>query len=520
MKSNLLLILGILPLSLLSIVNFAEIFAEATLPPIPAVPTEMQNLSDSTADGRQKAEAAHPYLKDVDTTLAKKSDISPNSATDLDELTLDVSQYAKLRKALEGIWDLHIREAETPRLGKTILDTLIKQSKALGYDGLNSENGKKYREYVADEITRLQDLLVKITEYDLEVAKWLDAEAEFNAGKFPTAQRMLEAVDMQIILKFPPLIVTTSRLADLITACEYNVALDKIETEQSSLQLRLQFLTSADVDDLLIRIRNFEQKYPSAPSETDQKPYMKLQMAKKAFSLFNELLVREISNEPTAWPGELQKLVNDIANLREFGNEFSMPIVEKQKEKLVDKIAMLALGQALEAPPQLDMFECLYYVSAQKDGRILFAAKIIKNTTGYVLDNNEKPPQWFYKENRLPLIPFSIRNSEVSLGKLSADKQTVVKEMLNDANTPQKSPLLQFYQDHNKLIDRLEKQSSDIGLWTELLEYIPEARVSLGKYNSIGGGYPEVVDVKLNSLESVAKKIVVARSEIERFLQQ
>jgi len=520
MKSTLLLIIGILPLSLLSIVNLIASFGGAALSPIPPLPREMQNLAESTDDAKQKAEAAYPYLAKVDITLAKKNDISPNAATDLNEITRDVLQYVKLRKSLEGIWDVHLMEGASTPLTTTILNTLIKRYSTLGYEGLDSENGKKYREYVEQEKLRLVDLLGESAEHDQEVANWLNAEAAFNAGEFASARRLLEAVNMQIILKFSPPIVTTSRIANLKTACEYNVALKVIEDEQSSLQLRLQFLTSTDVDDLLIRIRNFEQKYPSPPLETDQKPYMKLQMAKKAFSLFNELLVREISNEPTAWPGELQKLVNDIANLREFGDEFSRPIVEKQKEKLVDKLAILALGQALEVPPQLDMFECLYYVSAQKDGRILFAAKIIKNKNGWVLNNNEKPPQWFYKENRLPLIPFSIRDSEVSLGKLSADKQTVVKEMLNDANNPQKSPLLQFYQNHNKLIEKLEIQSSDIGLWTELLEYIPEARVFLGKYNSIGGGYLEVVDVKLNNLESVAEKIVLSRSEIERFLQQ
>ena len=520
MKSNLLLIFGILPLSLLSIVNFASMFAEANLPPIPAVPTEMQNLSDSTAAGKQKAEAAHPYLMDLDTTLAKKSDLSSNSATELDELTKDADQYAKLRKALEGIWDLHISEKEktAARLSKTFLDTLIKQSKALVYDGLNSENGKKYREFVLGEITRLQDLLVKITEYDLEVAKWLDAEAEFNAGKFATAQRMLEAVDMQIIVKFPPpLIVTTSRLADLITACEYNVALDKIEAEQSSLRNILGTLTPSDVEKLLNSIQRFENKYPVVPVEAEQKPYAQLQMDKDAFTLFNELLVREISNDPMAWGGELQKLMNDITKLREFGDEFSMPMVKKQKEKLEEKLILLARGPALPAPPELELYECIYYLPS---GKILFAKKFIKNPNGVLVANVPPPPPWFFKAGVLPIIPFNIINSELDLNKLPAEKQKVVKGILNDANEPQKSPLRGFYKKYNEQIVKLEDKPRDMDLWSELLTYIAEQRVFLVDYNSIGGGYLPEVDDSLNSLESVAEKIVKARPEIERFLEQ
>jgi hypothetical protein len=517
MKSNLLLIFGILPLSLLSIVNFASMFAEATLPPIPAVPTEMQNLSDSTAAGKQKAEAAHPYLKDVDTALAKKSDISPNSATDLDEITIDVLQYAKLRKALEGIWDLHLRERAAARLSKTILDSLIKQSKALAYDGLNSENGKKYREYVAGEITRLQFLLVGIIEYDLEVAKWHDAEAEFNAGKFPTAQRKLEAVDMQIILKFPPPMVTTSRLADLITACEYNVALDKIEAEVSSLRNILDTLTSSAVENLLNSIQRFENKYPVFPAETEQKPYEQLQMDKDAFTLFNELLVREISNDPMSWGVELQKLMNDITKLREFGDEFSMPMVKKQQEKLEEKLILLAKGPALEAPLELELFECIYYLPA---GRILFAKKFTKTKTGCLVTNVPPPPPWFYKPAVLPIIPFNIINSEKDLNKLPAENQRVVKGKLNDTNAPQKSPLISFYTKYNEQIVKLEDEPRDMDLWSEMLTYIAEQRVWLVDYNSIGGGYLPEVDDRLNSLESVADKIVKARPEIERFLQQ
>lgn len=520
MKSTLLLIIGILPLSLLSVVNFIAFWGEYPEDPILPVPTVMQDFNATIAEAKQAAETAHLYLLEVDISLAKKDVLASNSATGLNEITPDVLQYVKLRKSLEGIWDVHLMEGASTPLTTTILNTLIKRYSTLGYEGLNSENGKKYREYAGQEKLRLVELLGESAEHDQEVANWIKAELAFKTGDFASALRLLNAVDMQIILKFKPPVVTTSRMADLKTACEYNMALKVIEDEQSSLQLRLQFLTSADVDVLLIRIRNFEKKYPSAPLETDQKPYMKLQMAKKAFSLFNELLVREISNEPTAWPGELQKLVNDIANLREFGDEFSMPIVEKQKEKLVDKLAILALGQALEAPPELAMFECLYYTVPAPDGRILFAPKFFPNKKGYTLQNKPDPPQWFYVDNKPHPIPFSVIFIEVDLGKVTADKQIVVKEKLNDANKPQESPLLQFYQNHNKLIDRLEKQSSDIGLWTELLEYIPEARVCLGKYNSIGGGYPEVVDVKLDSLESVAKKIVVARSEIERFLQQ
>ncbi len=517
MKSNLLLIIGILPLSLLSIVNFASMFAEATLPPIPAVPTKMQNLSDSTAAGKQKAEAAHPYLKDVDTTLAKKSGLSSNSATDLDEITIDADQYAKLRKSLEGIWDLQLREKAAARLSKTILDTLIKQSKALAYDGLNSENGKKYREYVADEITRLEDLLVKITEYDLEVEKWLDAEAEFNAGKFPTAQRKLEAVDMQIILKFAPLIVTTSRLADLITACEYNVALDKIEAEQSSLRNILDTLTSSDVENLLNSIQRFENKYPVFPAETEQKPYEQLQMDKDAFTLFNELLVREISNDPMSWGVELQKLMNDITKLREFGDEFSMPMVKKQQEKLEEKLISLSKELALVAPLELALYECMYYLPS---GKILFAKKFIKNKTGCLVTNVPPPPPWFYKPAVLPIIPFNIINSEKDLNKLPAEKQKVVKAILNDTNAPQKSPLIGFYNKYNEQIVKLEDEPRDMDLWSEMLTSIAEQRVWLVDYNSIGGGYLPEVDDRLNSLESVADKIVKARPEIKRFLQQ
>jgi hypothetical protein len=480
----------------------------------------MQNLSASTLEAKQVAETSHPYLFEVDISIAKKDVISPNTATDLNEITREVLQYVKLRKSLEGIWDVHLEEGASTPLTTTILNTLIKRYSTLGYEGLDLENGKKYREYVEQEKLRLVDLLGESAEHDQEVDNWRKAEAAFNAGEFAAARRLLEAVNMQIILKFKPPVVTTSRIVELKTACEYNVALKVIEDEQSSLRLRLQFLTSTDVDRLLIRIRNFEQKYPAAPLETDQKPYMELQMVKKAFSLFNELLVREISNEPPAWPGELQKLVNDIANLREFGDEFSRPIVEKQKEKLVDELAILALGQTLDVPDKLAMFDCLYYTVPAPDGRILFATKFFPNKKGYTLQNNPDPPLWFYVDNKPHPIPFSVIFIEVKLDKLTAVKQKVVKEMLNDANNPQKSPLLQFYQDHNKLIEKLEIQSSDIGLWMELLEYIPKARVFLGKYNSIGGGYLEVVDVKLNSLESVAKNIVEVRSEIERFLQQ
>jgi hypothetical protein len=492
-------------------------FAKAKLPPIPAVPTEMQNLSDSTAAGKHKAEAAHPYLKDVDTTLAKKSDISSNSATELDELTKDVDQYAKLRKSLEGIWDLHIREVEAPRLGKTILDTLIKQSKALAYDGLNSENLKKYREFVEGEITRLQDLLVKIKVYELEVEKWLDAEAEFNAGKFPTAQRKLEAVDMQIILKFPPLIVTTSRLADLITACEYNVALDKIEAEQASLRNIMDTLTSSDVENLLNSIQRFENEYPVFPAETEQKPYEQLQMDKDAFTLFNELLVREISNDPMSWGVELQKLMNDITKLREFGDEFSMPMVKKQQEKLEEKLILLAKGPALPTPPVLELFECFYYLPA---GKILFAKKFIKNKNGFLVANVPPPPPWFYKPAVLPIIPFNVINSEKDLNKLPAVNQRVVKAILNDANGPQKSPLLGFYKEYNEQIVKLEDEPRNMDLWSELLAFITEERAFLVAYNSIGGGYLPVVDNSLNSLQGVAEKIVKARPEIERFLEQ
>jgi hypothetical protein len=57
-------------------------------------------------------------------------------------------------------------------------------------------------------------------------------------------------------------------------------------------------------------------------------------------------------------------------------------------------------------------------------------------------------------------------------------------------------------------------------LWSELLAFITEERAFLVAYNSIGGGYLPVVDNSLNSLQGVAEKIVKARPEIERFLEQ
>jgi len=73
---------------------------------------------------------------------------------------------------------------------------------------------------------------------------------------------------------------------------------------------------------------------------------------------------------------------------------------------------------------------------------------------------------------------------------------------------------------HNDRINALEKDSSNIDLWEKLLKYILDTKVDLVDYKSIGGGFLEEVDIKLNSLESVSKKIVAARSEIKRFLRQ
>ena len=313
---------------------------------------------------------------------------------------------------------------------------------------------------------------------------------------------------------------TAKARADFEKLRVYNMAMEGIEDERLSLRSMLKTLPSSKVVGFLNIIDRFERDYPVAPVKADPKRHKGLQIVKKAFTQFNDLLVQEISNNPTAWDVELQKLMNDITKLREFGDDFSKAMVNQQQGKLVGKLQLLAQRQTLVTPAELNMFQCLYYVPAQKGGRILFAAEIIKRTTGWVLDNSKTPPPWFYKESRLPLIPFVIRQSDLDLRKLTGDKQIVVKEMLSDANYPQKSPLLQFYQNHNKLIDKLEKQSSDIDLWAELLEHIPEARVFLGKYNDIGGGYLEVVDVKLNSLESVAKEVVEARRDIERFLRQ
>jgi hypothetical protein len=519
MKSTLLLIIGMLPLGLLNIVSLMATFGELSLDPIPPLPTEIQNLQASNSDAKQAAESAYPYLLEVDISIAKKDFISANLETPLNELTTDVLQYVKLRKSLSGIWDLHLKEDAFGRLTTTVLNNLLKRYDSLGYDGLTAENAIIYREYATAEIDRLTELLGTSAEFDREVVQWNKAEGAFKAKEFESAGRLLKVLDMETLLKFTPPIATRERVADLIKACDYNIALKVIELEKSSLENRLQFLTVDDVDDLLMRIRNFEQKYPSPPAETEQKPYTELQMAKKAFSLFKELLVREISNEPTAWPGELQKLVNDITNLREFGDSFSLPILEIQKKKLGDKLAMLAFGQALVVPPELEMFECLYYMPTAKGGRILFAAKIIKNKTGFLLDNVRKPPEWFFVNKKSPVIPFAIRNNEINLAAIQAADQLIVKKFLKD-NTPQKSPLLGIYKMHNDRINALEKDSSNIDLWEKLLKYILDTKVDLVDYKSIGGGYLEEVDIKLNSLESVSKKIVAARSEIKRFLQQ
>ena len=520
MKSTLLLIIGMIPLGLLNIVSLVATFGELSLDPIPPLPTEIQNLQESNSDAKQAAESAYPYLLEVDISIAQKDVISANLETPLNELTTDVLQYVKLRKSLSGIWDLHLKEHAFGRLTTTVLNNLLKRYDSLGYDGLNSENAIIYREYATVEKDRLTELLGTYAEFDREVVQWNKAEGAFKAKEFESAGRLLKVLDMETLLKFAPPIATRERVADLIKACEYNIALELIELEKSSLENRLQFLTVDDVDGLLMSIRNFEQKYPSPPAETEQKPYMELQMAKKAFFLFKELLVREISNEPTAWPGELQKLVNDITNLREFGDSFSVPILKIQKKKLGDKLAMLAFGQALVVPPELEKFECLYYMPTAKAGYILFATKIIKNKTGYLVDNTIKPPKWFFVNNELPaIVPFAIPLNKVKLAQLEAAERLIVKKFLKD-NTPQKSPLLAIYKMHNDRINALEKDSSNIDLWEELLKHILDTKVCLVDYKSIGGGYLEEVDITLNSLESVSKKIVAARSEIKRFLQQ
>jgi len=517
MKSTLLLIIGIVPLSLLTIVNLIATFGGDSLSPISPVPTEMVNLSASTADTKQSAEDSAAYLFEVDISLAKKDVLPSNSALDLNEITRDVLQYVKLRKSLEGIWDVHLRQEAAARLDTTVLNTLLKQYKTLSYEGLNSENGKKYREYVELETNSLEEMLGTSAEYDQEVKKWIKAESAFKTGDFAPALQLLSAVDMQIILKFKPPIVTVSRMADLKKACEYNIALKVIVAEQVSLRNTLKTLLSSDVVDFLNSVDRFERDYPVVPVEAEPKLYEQLQMDKKAFTLFNELLVLEISNDPADWGGELQKLMNDITQLREFGDEFSTPMLEKQQGNLVGKLQLLAQGQALAAPAELNLFQCLYYMP--RSG-ILFARNFIKNKTGYLVDNEIKPPLWFYKENKLPLIPFSILDSEVDLRKLAGEKQEVVKELLNETNKAQESPLVGFYEKYNKQIVNLEAEPKNIALWFELLKYITEERVFLVNYKSIGGGYEEVVDERLNSLESVAERIVEVRLEIEHFLQQ
>jgi hypothetical protein len=519
--TNLLLLIGLLPLSLLTVTTLfpADSADSADSADVNEVdhPQELRDFQGTIPPKTDAARKSHPFLSNVDTILAKKNGTLPTTTMELGGIAEDVQQYSILRTSLEGIWDVHERELP-PGAATNVpfLNELLSAYEALNFFGLNPENTKTYRDYVDKKKVGIKAELAKQEIYDRQKKLWNEAERLFDAKEWLRAKGSLEQLDPTILTEFQdPPIVPATRIEQLKIACDYNVEITELSDDIASKKERLASLRSGEIDTILDKVQAFQTKYNKSPAETDPNQYVDLTDSRKVFELFKELLGRKLPSATADWPNYLAKLTSDIAKLGEFDSTFRRPIQDKVKDNLKKQLIMLAQADPIMEPLGLREWQCLYYIPAK---RILIAKQFVIKTAG-ISPNPEKPPAPFFFPPAEHAIPFFIKNANINLANLVGPHLGIVKELLGDKNLPQDLPLQTFFQTHNDIMDELKDNSDDVDLWIKVNDHATKQLAFFEKYKIISGGCDQGILLKLERLGTVATDIIESRVQIENFTE-
>jgi hypothetical protein len=514
MKSTLLLLIGLLPLSLLTVTTLFP--ADSADVNEVDHPQELRDFQGTIPPKRDAARISHPFLSNVDTSLAKKNGTLPTTTTELGGIAEEVQQYSILRTSLEAIWDVHERDP-TPGAATNVpfLNELLSAYEALNFFGLNPENTKTYRDYVDRKKVGITAELAKQKIYARQKKLWNDAEMNFDAKEWLNAKGHLEQLDPTILTEFQdPPIVTATRIGQLIIACDYNVEITKLSDDIASKKKEPAKLLSGEIDTILGKVQAFQTKYNKSPAETDPNQYVDLMDSRKVFELFKELLGRELPSATADLPNYLAKLTSDIAKLGEFDSTFRQPIQDKAKVNLKKQLFDLAQADPIMEPLGLREWQCLYYIPSK---RILIAKQFVIKPAG-INPAPAKPPASFYFPPADHAIPFFIKNADFDLANLTGPDAPIVKEMFGDKNLPQDLPLQTFFQTHNKVIEQLKMNSADVDLWIKVNDHAIIQLAFFKKYRTIGGGVDQAILLELSRLSAVATDIIESRVQIDTFL--
>ena len=514
MKSTLLLLVGLLPLSLLTVTALFP--ADSADVNEVDHPQELRDFQGTIPAKRDAARISHPFLSDVDTCLAKKNGTLPTTTTELGGIAEHVQQYSILRTSLGIIWDVHEREL-APGVATNVpfLNELLSEYGSVSYFGLSPENTKTYRDFIDRKKVGITARLGKQAGYDLQKTLWDEAEMSFDAKEWVRAKGFLEQLKPTILTEFQdPPIVTATRIGQLKIACDYNVEISELSDDIASMKKRVPSLLPGEIDTFLVKVQDFQTTYDKSPAETDPNQYVDLMDGRKVFALFRELLGRKLPSATADLPNYLAKLTSDIAKLGEFDSTFRQPIQDKAKVNLKKQLFDLAQADPIMEPLGLREWQCLYYIPA---GRILIA-KDFEEKPGGFLPNPEQPPEKFFFPEKKRAIPFFIRNAEIDLANLKGLHLPIVKEIFG-ANKPQDLPLQTFFQTHNKVIEELKMNPADTKLWIKVNDHAIIQLAFFEKYRTIEGGFDQAILLELRRLSAVATEIIESRVEIDAFLK-